>query len=96
MDEVHGVADVVVHALEGHVQVSVFEACQDAGRERARMSFQPEDLDWTCRSQRGDHSLFVSVASGEEVHEAAVDVRLCSKSRHRRLKFVDFCAEKRR
>lgn len=33
MDEVHGVADVVVHALEGHEQVSVFEASQDAGRQ---------------------------------------------------------------
>lgn len=33
MNEVHGVSDVVVHASEGHEQVSVFEAFQDAGRE---------------------------------------------------------------
>lgn len=38
----------------------------------------------------GDDSLGVSVASGEEVHEAAVDVRLCGKSPPGRLKFVEF------
>lgn len=36
VDEVHGVADVVVHALEGHEQVSVLEAFRDAGREEQR------------------------------------------------------------
>lgn len=33
VDKVHGGADVVVHASEGHEEVAVLEAFQDAGRE---------------------------------------------------------------
>lgn len=93
VDEVHGVADIVEHASVGHDQVAMFESLLHAGREEGQRSFNPE-IDqatisaalepagnrlrsWT--GPPGEDSLFEPAASGEDVHDAGVDVRLCKE-----------------
>lgn len=84
MDEVHGGADVVEHAPIGHDEISMLEPIREAGREdgggggASNLDLKPGDK-LSSSGSRPD-SLGVSAASGEEVHQAGVDVRLCNES----------------
>lgn len=89
---VHCISNVLEHASEGHKQVAVLVAFQEAGRKCTYFVWLFIGYFKTVLGSRGKkgrgqrvraiktvHSLCISAASGEEVHKARIDIRLCGE-----------------
>lgn len=90
MDEVHCVSNILEHASVGHEQVAVLVTCREAGGKSDEVyptvhlmfdsnnsELRGKKLGNSLTNGRSTHSLCVSGASGEEVHKAGVEIRLC-------------------
>lgn len=82
MDPVHAVPDILEHALVGHEQVTVFEACLTAASQNWRWHTRVLMKKKVCGNVSA-HTPGVSGAVAEEIHQAGEEVRFCSEEEER-------------